>query len=485
MLLNDTLEIRLCSPDFQEDWGVVGDPQSVTLDLTRKTASVLEMHVLASDPTWQLLLRENCGVQVRFRGRTEFLGHVYRRGGGVAPDAPMTVWARDETEEFDNTLAWVVPDRTQFAGSFGGIYSSGNIEPTEMLDQAQSFPDPWIDPGHYNWGWPYWNLPFSPYVVGNFIGPLISRNLKRKGYTRARLVSASDTSQQDMASLTGNGAGAPYEITKSANWLATQWTPPWVDSFSGTTARFSTLREAVAPFMWWADLNTDESFSLFVDGQIGSDVVLGYKKNPPEYSIPLSVQSGTVVDGDWTISEHSASRVVLGGPGDLRERMFSEYRVPAREEFGRVIEAFKDATGAQLSTDDTGESQYKGYPRSYFVDATVNDIYKQRVRNYMERAANGVFVEAGPQSGVSVELQETGEIYYGGESGYQLGQFVQIDLGWAQFRERVNKVTITLTRTDGLKVVPQVGEREDNADEAVAASLAALRARQRLNNSER
>ena len=486
-IFDDTLEVRLCSPDYTEDWGPVGNPSTVVLTRTRHTPSVLELHVDADSPQWELLLREMCGVQVRFRGKTEFLGHVYTRRGGIQPDSPMQVWAREETEEFDNTLGWVVPERIQFAGSFGGIFSTGQIEPTELLDQAQSFPDPWIDPGHYNWGWPYWAMPFSPIEVGHFIGPMIVSNLRRKGYARSQLVSTDGATVRPMENLFTNAAGAPFRVVEPDRdtWLSDRWTPPWIGSFGGASVRFSTLREGVAPFMAWADIYTDDSFSLYADGEIGKGVVLGYRRNPQPYQVPLSASAGTVVDGSWSISDHTASRVILGGPGDMRERMFAEFRAPDREDAGRKIEVFKDSTGISLQTDDTGEGQYEGWPRGYFIDPTVKEIYKERVRSNLLRAAQAVFNDAAPRRGISVELQETSEIYYGGESGYQLGQLVTVDLGWIKFAERVEQVTISLTTDNGLTVKPQVGDRDDDADDMYAQTLAALQATQRRNTSER
>ncbi|MDI6024459.1 hypothetical protein QBL02_13005 [Leucobacter sp. UT-8R-CII-1-4] len=491
-ILNDSLVIQLASPDYQEDWGTVGDPIYATLDRYRKQAGLFEMSVAADSPVRELLMRDGCAVRVMFRGRVEFMGHVYLRQGGVAEDSPVTVFAREETEVLDHTLAWVAPKPITLAGSFGGIYSSGSIEPAGTVkDYAQAFPDPWLDPGHYMWTIPFfyaddplaWGIT-KPQTVGAFIGTLMQLNLARVGYKRATLFSAD--SHMNMVS---SSFGAPFKVVSdeaAASWERPVDPVPWVESFPGISPRFQTLREVANAFQDWADEHDDRSFNFYADGDIGIGsygVRLGYRMGETPYPVPLSVTAGTVVDGDWSVSEHSGSRIILGGPGEQHARLFQERRNADRESYGRVIETFKDATGAKLTAiNNTG---YDGAPREYFVDDQVPDGYKQTARRYFDQQGARYLNESGPETSISVTLRESGEIYYGGEAGYRLGQKVTIDLGWIEFEKRVERVTISLSKTEGLRVLPYVGSEVATNDEAAARAMRALASHQRRTTSER
>lgn len=490
-LLNDSLEIRLCSPDYQEDWGVLGDPAHVVLTKIRSSADVLEIGVDADSPQRELLMREMCGVVVRFRGKCEFIGHVYLRTGGVRPDAPITVYARSEDEVFDQTLAWVMPTPAIYSGSWGGLYSSSKIEPEAEKDTAQAFPDPFLDPGHYMWSWPYtnaelWGWKRIPTFAGELLCPLLISNLRRVGYlSRGTLWSGTEEVFSSGIAF-GTSNGAPYEVVDALRWTSPTDAPPWSNGFDGFSPRFHTLRETLAAFQAWADDTTERSFNVFARGEIGGgawNIRVGIEQAPAPYPVPLSVAAGTVIDGDWSISEHTGSRVILGGPGEQEQRIFQERQQAGREQNGRVIEVFKDATGAKLMA--LNQQGYEDFPRYYFVDATVPQGYKDRARRYFDQQGARYLAEAAPETEVSVELQETSEIYYGGESGYTLGQIVSIDLGWMVLRKRVEKVTIALSREDGLTVTPQVGSEVASSDEVQARALRAVADRQRRDNSSR
>lgn len=498
-ILNDSLEIRLASHDYQQDWGVVGDPVYAVLTKYRSQADMLELCVAHDDPVRALLMTEGCSVQVKYRGRVEFLGHVNLRQGGVSEDAPVTVFARDETEVFDHTLAWVMPSPKRFTGSWGGLHSSGNIEPLDRFDTGQAFPDPFLDPGHYMWTLPFqdatdptlWNSS-PPYRAGDFIGSFLNRNIERIGYSRGTLFSGNTSIHPGTTGVLHDFyRGAPQRVLAETAW--SDWysqgpfeAVPWPATFSGISPRFQTLREVVNVFQKWVDENYDASFNLFCDGQIGVGsfgIRVGYRATEGKYPVPLTVAGGTVVDGSWSISDHSASRVVLGGPGEQEQRIFQERRMPSREASGRVIEVFKDATGAKLTS--ANQAEYTDYPRYYFVDPSVPDAAKQRTRAYFDQRAERYLAEASPETSVEFTLRETSEVYYGGEGGYQIGQMVTIDLGWAEFEKRIERVTLSFTRTEGLSVTPLVGSEVSGNDEVQARALRALASAQRRNQSER
>lgn len=506
-LLNDTLEIRLTSPDYLQDWGVVGNPLSVMLDLQRNAPSVLELTLAPDDPQLQYLLEKGCGVQVKFRGRVEFVGSVYSRRGGALPDAPVTIWAEDETAVLDHALAWPNPGFA-FKNPEFSQYTSGKLTPESPQDTAQSFPEPFVRTGHYDWALPFlspagpymsaggyawdWNPVYGtgPQTVGMFVGPIVAVNLARLGYSRTQLsVKRANGARYDMNNPYDCGWGCSKMIIVGEHQGGYDWElnkmPPWVDSFPGSEVRFSTLREAVLTFQAWADANDERSFSFEATADVsvaGAPRYLTFAEGPEAYPVELSVASGTVVDGEWSIGDHSASRLILGGPGDMGKRLLQQRNRLDREREGRVIETFKDATGVTLMR--SASAEYEEWPSHYF-QSDAQQTYKNRATGYFTQSANKLFLETGPETGLSVDLQESESVYYGGDLGYRMGQRVTVDLGWRKFTDRINRVQIELSESNGLTVTPQVGSIEVNDDESRARALKALATRQRQQVAER
>lgn len=489
MLVED-FEIRMCSPDFQTDWGVVGDPITATLVKVRTGPAIFDLTVSNDSPAAQYLRRSMCGIQVKFRGKVEFLGHVYDREGGILKSSTMTVWAAEETEVFDWTLAAPVP-WTVAAGSgdVAAWYSSGQIEPTALDDSAQAFPSNHESAGHYAWAYPFVSMAGFPSKVGEFLAPMLQANLARVGYDRGTVRSGGSAA----TSLANTGDGAPYTIVSDTNWASgvTLTPPPWVSGFDGMLPRFQTLREVVTPFMEWADENTERSFNLFVDGGIGQPITVGIRQAPAKYKTVLSEKAGTVVDGRWRSTDHTGSRVVLGGPGDVHERLFVERRYASRETTGRVVERFRDSSSAKLryaglDVPPVGDGAYAAYPRRYFLESRPTTREKAAVRASFAQTGGKELADSAAKYALSAVLQESGSVSYGGTAGYQLGQIVPIDVG-ADVPQtgRIEKVTISLTKANGLTVVPEIGSTLRGNSSKIASAVRAIANRSRRDASDR
>lgn len=485
----EDLQVRLCSPDFQSDWGVVGNPIYVTLTRLRTSPGLLEIQIPGDSPTREYLLREMCGLEVRLRGRVEFLGHVYQRRGSITGDGPVTVYAREETEIFDHTLAVPVPWVVPAADGELSWASNGTIEPAALHDSAQAFPRDHESAGHYAWSYPFVSMPGYPAQVGEFLAPMLRANLSRAGYTRGTVRSGGYAA----SSLVNTGAGAPYTIVSNASWASgvTLTPPPWIAGFDGILPRFQTLREVVEPFMKWADEHTERSFNLFVDGEIGQPISVGIRQAPITYPTVLSERAGTVLDGDWSMTDHVGSRIILGGPGEMHKRLFVERRNAAREKAGRVVERFREATAAKLRYSGADEppaadGTYAKWPRRFFLEARPTAREKAAVRSYFAQAGGKELSDTAATHTLSAALQESEGVFYGGMTGYQLGQKVLVDVG-ADLPQsgRIEKVTISLAQGSGLTVTPEIGEGIAGSDAQIARAVRAIATKTRRDASDK
>lgn len=487
--MDDELEVRILTPDFDEDLGVVGKFVRADMTLRRRDASELELTVDYDSEVLDLLRVENCGILVRLRGRVEFLGHVDEERG--TPEGAMFTVV-EETEEFDNTLAYPIPIPIGAGYGENGWYSTGAVEPTALEDSAQAFPVNHESAGHYPWAFYGWDaFGESPSTVGQFLAPMMALNFARKGYARLPILSGG--SNPLLADL-GN-AGAPYQIVTNPGWALGGappiGLPPWVSTFAGVLVRFQTLREVMLPFMDWADEFSERSFNMVVAERAGGGFYLGIDPGAERFPITLSEAGGTVIDYEWMRARHSGSRFVLGGPGDMHERLFVEHRVPARESTGHVVEVFKDSTSAGLryrGEDSPPEAQgeFAGWPRRYFRETYPLTREKNAARGYFRQSAAKSAAESAPEYNLEVVLQENDEVRFGGPDGLRLGQQVELDLrAGVPIVGRIETVVVEYTADNGLEITPAVGDGVIDSDQLLARAVRALARQRRQESSDR
>lgn len=171
---------------------------------------------------------------------------------------------------------------------------------------------------------------------------------------------------------------------------------------------------------------------------------------PRNYPHLLSMESGTIVGGSYSLAGPNATRVVVGGSGDGVARTFRTFPDSAREvDWNDVIEVMKDAR-----------------------DSGAGDIYATR--------ANEALADGSPMAGLSLELSESKHFRYGGD-GLRVGDLVAAQINGQAYADTLREVRLSWDKS-GDQAIPIIGERKDDPDLALAKRLRAL---QRDNNDRK
>lgn len=181
--------------------------------------------------------------------------------------------------------------------------------------------------------------------------------------------------------------------------------------------------------------------------QSGSGLVVDAYQ-PRTYPHTLSERSGIVLPGTVSYQSPTATRAVVAGPGVGTSREWLERVDTAREALWRRKETLVDASDTEVTT---------------------------------ERQARGdtALVDAGPKSGFSIGLSETGSFKYG--TNLRVGDQVTIDLGGGvTVTDILREATLSWTRDSGLVVTPTIGERTDDSTTALARILSQVVKRVRM-----
>ncbi len=170
---------------------------------------------------------------------------------------------------------------------------------------------------------------------------------------------------------------------------------------------------------------------------------------PQRWPTVLSEAGRTVTDVQVCHRRTTATRVVVGCDREGVERTFRAVSDPGREHSaGVVAEVFVDAR--DLKSDE----------------ATFDDSWRARAE---ERLAAGAAA-----SGVALTLAESQTVRYGGPRGMHVGDTVTVDIGGGTLvTDVLRSATLSWSR-DGTTVTPVVGQRTDDPDTTLAASVAAL-----------
>jgi len=148
----------------------------------------------------------------------------------------------------------------------------------------------------------------------------------------------------------------------------------------------------------------------------------------------LTLESGVPDSYKFNRAWPTATRVIVGGPGDGVDREFTQVVDSAREAtWGDIIEGFVDAGNTGEDTDLAAEAQ-----------AALN--------------------AAAPTVSVSTELVETERFRY--LQTYREGDLVRVKVGPVDVTQPITKVSITSSFEQGTVVTPTVGD-VDGDDENV------------------
>lgn len=246
--------------------------------------------------------------------------------------------------------------------------------------------------------------------------------------------------------------------------------------------RNSFLDEVIVPIADWAGLGVKvwqpaESNDMFLDVW-----------EPRVWEEALTLESGNVVDGDWSLSDPTATRALIGGPGEDAGRAFFDYIANDGREalYGDVLEVFKDATSATLKWPDTLADAFQT-AKYYLLRPEVSDVDKSALLSAMATSWQKAQDEGAPKSGVSVELAETEDFSFWGADGFHMGDVVTVSKGDLTFTDRIRECTVSIASSDseGVKVTPSVGAKEENPDKKLASAIRRVAIAQRMMSASR
>lgn len=210
---------------------------------------------------------------------------------------------------------------------------------------------------------------------------------------------------------------------------------------------------------------------------------------PDVWDMPLTVNSGVVVGGSWSIQSPTTTRAILGGPGDLADRHFINYTTGSsalEAAWGDVVEVFKDATSsADLIYPEGITVEEQKVAKYYELRTDVTTAQKTTYRNSLNAFGAKAIADGSPKFGITAELSETETFTFGGTTGVQLGDTVTIEgLGGTLYEDIITECKFDFG-DQKFQVTPIVGKRVDDPSVQIANAINTLANSQRRISSDR
>jgi hypothetical protein len=418
--------------------GWVSNPVYCTFTPRFNAMGTGEIQVAADDPIVEALSDEGARIRVEYRDAHLLSGPVRAIQGEFVAGGTVTYQVEEDWRELDN-LAWVRP---------GNV-----ITPTELTATAPGWLAQTTLPGGggdagadgtTQGQYEYFFWPDGSAAAGGVLVSYSESAIKL-------LISANSVTRL------GRPLTVATDLARGGDARAADELPE---------VRFSTIAEGIAPILEWSGLG----LKLWHDGVTPTIHVDVFE--PGEWLQELTVESGIIANGTWSLSYPEATRAVVGGPGEGPARAFSEVITALGFEttYNDVREVFTDATGFKLVWPDALADELR-VAKGFLLQPTVPSIRKTRFTNYLARAGRAAIVEGKPTGGVSIELSETESFYFGGAEGVQLGDTVTAVSGGQRFTDRITEASLSWDATDGLTVTPRVGVRDDDPNKAFVAAL--------------
>lgn len=420
---SDLFEFR--AYDKTHAWlGPIADPFALGGSVVGNAVGTLQLSLQSTDPMLQDLLEDGARVAVYYRGQRLSTAMVRQGAGKLIPGGQVVLPLEDDWRIIRNTLAWPRPDKA--------LTASGTTDPGQSTQVGAQGADGTVDgrDGHYRW---------SATTYEGAIKEVIQKNLSRLG--------------RPINVLPDQGRGG--------NFPQSAW----------PVIRMSTLAEAVQPLLDASGLRLDVWAS---GGKYQIEVV-----QPDPWSAPLTLESGVVADGDWTIGAPPVTRFVFGGPGEDAARVFWSAADTALEaQYGDIIELFKDATGGNLNWPD-GLSDDLRNAIYYLIRGDVAQADKNQFITYQNQSANDAMKDAIPAAGVNATLAESEGFHFFGSDGIQLLSPVTVRAaGLQDFPDRIASADFSWSNS-GLTVKPAIGNAPSDPYARLAAKLVAVADAQR------
>jgi hypothetical protein len=428
----DELEIRVY--DKTGGWiGNVGAPESVKGSVLQHGPGSFQLTLRENEPYLDAIMTPGARIAMDLRGAPLFSGMRRPIGNGLVVGGSPTCTIQGDRRLLDNHLALVVPGGPLAPTSTSG---AGRLGQAVVTDAAG--PDGTVvgQGGYMQW-------PAELSTAESLVKWLLTQNLVR---SREPVVIAPDQ---------GRGGDA-----RAAGVL------PQV--------RMDKLSEAIQPLLDWSGLTLTALRNR-------SGLVVVEVRESFAWPAAFTVESGVVVDGSWTITPPSATRVILGGPGEDAARAFWQVNdaTGLEDEYGDSIEVFKDATGATLTWPQSLDQSLQ-VAKYYLLRTDVTEANKTLFRAYLDEAARGALVDGLPVTSIAAELAETDQFHFGGQQGVLLGDELTVTAAsGVDFHDVATEAEVTYTASEGLAVKTKLGDLSDSPDRKQARLIARLFAAQR------
>ncbi|WP_166790325.1 hypothetical protein [Cryobacterium sp. Hh11] len=426
--------------------GILGDPLRLDLTPLFNKVGTGEIEVSASDPMLDFMLAHGSRCRITYKGGHEMSGPLLHPTGKVTAFGTVIFQIEDDYRYMPNTLGWVMPNESS--------RSSGKLAPLDLSDHAQAWTDAAMEPG-------------LAYGYGYYVFP--------DGSGGSSILSSAESAIKNlitvnMVSRMGRPVTVSPDLARGGDARAAGMLP---------SVRMTPLDEAVAALLKWSGLG----LRFQHDGL--TPTITAEVWQPATWPLDLTVDSGVVLDGDWSQQYPTATRIVGGGPGEDVARAFWDVRdtTGLEAEYGDIIEVFRDATGATLNWPGTLADAYR-IAKYYLLRTEVATADKNQFTGYMNATGAKGLAEGAPTSGLSLTLSETPNFQYS-PTGFRRGDHISIMANGIPFTDQIMAVNLKWDKTNGAKVTPQVGNRTDNPDELFARAISQLAAAQRRLSTSR
>ena len=210
---------------------------------------------------------------------------------------------------------------------------------------------------------------------------------------------------------------------------------------------------------------------------------------PDVWDMPLTVNSGVIVGGSWSIQSPTATRAILGAPGDLADRQFVNYTTGSsitEAEWGDLVEIFRDATSSADLIWPEGVTVEEGkVPKYYELRSDVTAGQKATYRASLNAAGKRALDDGAAKFGITAELSETESFTFGGTNGVQLGDQVTIEgLNGTLYTDIITECKFDFG-DQKFQVTPIVGKRVDDPNVQIANAITQLANSQRRISTDR
>lgn len=435
MATDSPFTIRLY--DKSRQWlSNIGAPRALSGSVLQHAAGSFQLTLDPDDPNLDDVMAKGARIAIDYLGAPLFTGMRRPISGSLSTDGPVQCTIQGDRRLLDNTLALVVPSGPILPTTISGT-SAGRLAQAVQTDVAGADGTAQGQTGYMVW-------PAGVSSAEAAIKYILSANLGR-AYEPVTV-----------APNQNRGGDA-----RAAGIL------PQV--------RMATLAEAVQPILDWSGLTLTAVRSL--QGVVVVDV-----SEPEPWPGSFTVASGVVTGGTWSLTPPSATRMILGGPGQDAARAFWQVNdaTGLEDEYGDRIEVFRDATGANLTWPE-GLDQTLQVAKYYLLRSDVTDANKALFRAYMNAAGADGLDDGAALTSISATLAETDEFHFGGTDGLQLGDELTVTAAsGVDFTDVVTEAQFAYTADAGLVVKPMLGDATtNNPGRAQARLISRLFAAQR------